>query len=512
MKLSKWLKQSIVVTAAVGLVLSMGVPVMAAETAVTLPDVSGNRLAADAADRGDTSLSDYPTLKSVTADGVVNGRITTNTKSITATFSGSMTASSEITSFYFDLETDDGKSVLTSDSAKPTVYTESNNLTIGKTNVTIAKYVSILGFLTQTDDKLTQKFTVDMSDINTKTPLHVAVVFTSKKDGTRLNRYSFATFKTNALYPTITNKQITPSTTTITGTGTPGNQIISNVTSDPVTVKADGTFELTLAAGTLKDVKTVTVTEYNDFGDKGTASATVDNSLTIAVAKPDLTLTAAQRTQLSSMTDSDFIKWLVDNAEVTAKDIDGSTDGITYNATTSDLANQLKQVAAGGTFKVDLHAIKGTTQSENKTITLKVPGTLSFGAYSTKISFGTAANPLEVPTKETLFAPNTAWDVNVEDSRTTGSPWSVHATAAPMVAANDASRKLDGSLVYRDGDNVQDLTQGVLISSGTKQADVNTTNVTKDWSATKGIFLQVQPTMYATDYTGAVNWTLQDTP
>ncbi|CAM3277501.1 hypothetical protein [Lactiplantibacillus plajomi] len=510
MKLSRWLKRLIVVTAAVGLVLSTGVPALAAD--VTLPDASGDRLAVDEENRGDTSLSEYPTLNSVTADGVVNGRITTNTKTITATFSGTMTASSEITSFYFDLETDDGTSVVKS--GTPTLYNRDNNDSMGKTTANISIYGKTIigGFLYDTGKPISQTFSVDMSDINTKTPLHVAVVFTSTKDGTRLNRYSFATFKTNALYPTITNKQITPSTTTITGTGTPGNQIISNVTSGPVTVKADGTFELTLATGALKDVKTVTVTEYNDFGDKGTASAPVDNSLTIAVAKPDLTLTAAQRMQLASMTDGDFIKWLVDNAEVTAKDIDGSADGITYNATTSDLASQLKQVAAGGTFKVDLHAVKGTTQSENKTITLKVPGTLSFGTYSTKISFGTAANPLEVPTRETLFAPNTAWDVNVEDSRTTGSPWSVHATAAPMVAANDASRQLDGNLVYRDGDNVQDLTQGVLISSGTKQADVSTTNVTKDWSATKGIFLQVQPTMYATDYTGAVNWTLQDTP
>lgn len=144
------------------------------------------------------------------------------------------------------------------------------------------------------------------------------------------------------------------------------------------------------------------------------------------------------------------------------------------------------------------------------TITItKQPGTLSFGTVSSDIGFGS----ITIPNSETLYAPTSSWNVTVNDTRETGSTWTVSASATPMMSTTTLGRTLKGNLVYRDGSSKIELTSNSIpIMSGTKAGGSDITNVTSDWSGTtKGILLDALSGIYADSYNGTVNWTLSDT-
>ncbi|POD89050.1 hypothetical protein S101258_00222 [Lactiplantibacillus plantarum subsp. plantarum] len=76
-----------------------------------------------------------------------------------------------------------------------------------------------------------------------------------------------------------------------------------------------------------------------------------------------------------------------------------------------------------------------------------------------------------------------------------------------------ATRTLSGNLIYLNGSTKQVLTNtSVTVASGSKVAGKTATTATSDWSASKGILLDVQPSVQVDSYSGSVNWTLQDTP
>ncbi|RRK10579.1 hypothetical protein D1831_06880 [Lactiplantibacillus garii] len=452
-------------------------------------------------DSGNTALSNYPTFVNAQADGLINGRISKDTQNITLTFNGNMTTKGgeTINSYHFDVLDRNGNTVATN--------------TLGWTTVN-GSSITVGGGIFGTNNK-TQSFTVNLANLKDQMPLYAAVVFKTNEDGAGLNKYAFAQFKKNTLTPKITTDPITQATEVIEGTGTAGSDITyDGYSGDPVTVGADGKFKMELSKGALSGKTSITLIESDDMGDSGTVTSAVTNPITIEAEKTSIDLSSSDESKLESMSDTDFISWVKDQAVLSGKNVFGNSDGITIKTDSTGLAAALKKVADNGSMTIDFYATDGSSKSETKTITLVKPGTVKFSAVSDSISFGT--HP--VPTAEAIYGPTTAWNVAISDTRSTGSKWYLYATATNLVSG---SHTLPGNLVYRSASGQSsNLTKSTLIDQGERDSNSGTT-VTDGWTtdptdkSKAGIFLDTQPGVYATSdtqYSGTINWTLSDVP
>lgn len=461
---------------------------------------SGNSLGPSAGDRG---LTAYPTLVSLTANNVVNGRVTTKTTQITVKYSGSTnfkTTSDRFKSFYVD--------VFKQNPANPkgasgiSLATTTTNLTDYGNNANTLSFGS----------GVTQTVNVDLSDLADELPVYIGFRLVSATN--YLSTYYMASLNEDtsadaALKPTITGSLKT-SDTTITGTGTNvGDPIYTTINGTKVTgtVGSDKTYSLDLGTS-LAGLSSVTVYESNSNGDKGSVTADV-TSKSLNIASKTTTADTYPDDLSGLSNDSDVIAWLVKTTGISSSYSDSSsTDGVTYASDTTGLAASLKALADGATMTIPVYAKDGSgLKSEPMTITVtNHAGVLQFGTISSDIGFGS----LEIPTAETVFQPMAAWNVNVSDTRAAGSNWSVYATATPL---KSVTHTLAGNLIYKDGSTQTVLTNSsTLIDSGTKVAGTTNTQITSDWSATKGIMLDVQPSVYADSYSGSVDWSLQNTP
>jgi len=448
------------------------------------------------------SIQAYPTLVSVTANNTDNGRLTTSTTQIAISYQDSVTfttkSKNRFSHFYFDVFTatssngDSGISLTTSTSNLTDYGNNQSSISFGSSGKT-------------------QTLNVDLSKLGEDLPVYIGFRLTTQTGD--VSTYYMGSLNENsnagaALTPTITGN-LKASDTTITGTGTNvGDAIFTtiNKTTIRTTVGADKTYKLDLGS-TLAGVNTVTVYESNNVGDKGSINGTV-TSKTLNLTSTTTTADTYPDDLAGFSSDSDVISWLVKTAGLKATYSDSSgTDGVTFASDTTDLATKLKDLGDGGTLAIPVYAKDSSLKSDPITITVtKHAGVLTFGTISNNVGFGS----LEIPTAETIFQPSAAWNVNVSDTRASGSTWYVYATATTL--ASD-KHTLAGNLVYKDGDTQTPLNaNSTLIDTGKKVAGTTNTAITGDWSSTKGIMLDVQPGVYAGNYTGAVNWSLQDTP
>ncbi|WP_137625409.1 cell surface protein [Lactiplantibacillus pingfangensis] len=445
------------------------------------------------------TLDSAPTITSITANNVENGNVTNRTTMLSVTWSGSIVTKAKNNYKIKDMYT--------------SVFNSSNTLASSKlgTNLIPGTQVSSLAF---NSSNAVQTAYIDWSMWNGSSPLKVGLKYVPYYAGYSAENESARSFATiyaiqrHELKPTITNK-LAQGTTVIEGKGTIAGDKIT-VDADPsvsTTVNDDLSYSLSLS-GTLSGKKNVTITEGNDAGDSGTATADVEQrSLNITSSKTTADTYPDDLSGLSS--DSDVIAWLVKTTGISSSYSDSSsTDGVTYASDTTGLAASLKALADGATMTIPVYA-KDDSGLKSDPVTITVTnhaGVLQFGAISSDIGFGS----LEIPTAETVFQPTAAWNVNVSDTRAAGSNWSVYATATPL---KSATHTLAGNLIYKDGSTQTVLTNSsTLIDSGTKVAGTTNTQITSDWSATKGIMLDVQPSVYADSYSGSVDWSLQNTP
>ncbi|AVK60843.1 cell surface protein [Lactobacillus sp. CBA3605] len=436
------------------------------------------------------TISSYPTLSAVKANNTSGGRVTTATTQISIQFTGSMTMSSSadggFASAYFDVMTADGTTVST---GAPTLINGK-----GATSMSLAK---------------TQTITVDLAKLKDDLPLYIGFTFTPSKEATTKISYGFAQITGNTnLTPKISTVLYSTSMSII-GTGTVvGDTISSDVNSVSTSVIAGTGYFLNLGT-TLIGKNSVTITESNEFGDSGTVTAPVQRTITLAADNKDLALTNDEIDSLAGKSDSEVIQWLATKGGITAKyDDDETSDGINITSSDTGLAAELAALAEGDSTDLTLSASDSNNNKATDDLKLNVTrsvGTLSLDTVSDKVSFGSN----EVPVKETLINPTSNWQVTINDTRAKGANWYLYASASTLTSANTT---LKGNLIYRDGtaDNQVITNQSTLVASGARASD--TTNATADWSANKGIFLDVQPGVVAGAYNGTVNWSLQDTP
>ncbi|AVK61525.1 cell surface protein [Lactobacillus sp. CBA3605] len=464
---------------------------------------------------GDTfSVTSWPTVTAVSANYTLDGKITNRTTKIKVTYRGTFTIGGKgwFTSVYGEIMSADG-----------TILGTDANFDGGDTE-------NIFGALGHKAIDQLLSFSMDTSNVqnigiswgtgtkkwNGTTPLYIALKFPTSNAPTDAGAIGLAEIDDYKAWPadanpTITNT-LTTSSTTIKGKGTTAGDVISSdVNGVTTTVGSDGTYTLNLGT-TLAGKSTVTVTEKNSVGDAGTASATVTKDLTIAADKTSLNLDADDVVALKDKSDSDMISWIVKQAGITAKSGSGGTP--TFTADETGLAATIQALAENGSTTVNIYAKNGADVSDKVAVSLiKEPTTLTFGTLSADISFGSTT----VPSKEMVISPTSNFDINVEDSRATGSKWYVYATATALTTGTGTTaHTLKGNLIYKTSStDQQNLTNtSTLVGSGTKVAGTTDTKVTSDWDSSKGIgiFLEALPGIYAGDYTGQINWSLQDTP
>ncbi|AVK63444.1 hypothetical protein C5Z26_04710 [Lactobacillus sp. CBA3606] len=434
-------------------------------------------------------ISTYPTLGVVQADNVTSGRINAKTTQFSIQFKGSavMKYASDggFGSVYFNVFKSDGTSVAT-----PKKVIDGK----GAATVSLATI---------------QTVTVDLSDLKHDLPLYVGFTFHPTNDTSQTINYGFARFTGTTLTPQISSV-LYSTDTSIVGTGTvEGDTITSDASDAPTFVVTGNGYFLNVGSTALLGKNSVTVTESNDFGDIGTVTAPVQRRIDLEATNKDLALTNDEIESLAGKSDSEVCQWLATKGGITAKYVDDNTsDGINITSTDTGLAAKLMALAAGGSTDLNLSASDSNNNKAIADLKLTITrsaGTLSLGPVSDQVSFGSN----EVPTKETLIKPTSNWQVTINDTRAKGANWYLYASASTLTAANTT---LKGNLVYRNGsaDNQVITNQSTLVASGARASD--TTNATTDWSATKGIFLDVQPGVVAGAYDGTVNWSLQDTP
>jgi len=136
-------------------------------------------------------------------------------------------------------------------------------------------------------------------------------------------------------------------------------------------------------------------------------------------------------------------------------------------------------------------------------------GGLSFGIVQPTASF----KAIQSYSSNRLVPRLGKWQVDVHDSRETGSSWTVQAKATNLI---NGQKKLNGHLVYKDPRNntVSTLINNpVTVATGTKEPlDTDIKNITDSWTSQNGILLAMDHP-YRNEkgtYTGTINWNLID--
>jgi len=426
------------------------------------------------------------------------GRLSTNTTSIAITMSGGPVATKDgsvIKSLYYDVFYKGASGPVSLVSGSP------KNFATG-----LSGSVTVSGTQTLTLNSL--------ADLKSNLPIYVGFrLITASGESAS---YYMATF--NQVAPATTIDAPMSTDNKITGTGVSGNSVSTTINGQTYTaaVGTDGKYSITLKDFALNGVSQVTITQTPTqagtaiYGEAdGTATATVKAApLTITSDKTALNLSSSDLSGFTS--DSDVVPWLVSQAVIKGTNPSNANDTITYATSDSDILTTLKGLATNASATIHIYAQNASgLKSDPIAITVTKEGTLSFGTLSTDIGFGS----LTVPNSEKLFAPTSSWNVNVDDTRTVGSTWTLSANATPMTSTTTSGRTLKGNLVYQDGSSKTVLTNNsTVIMTGTKASGTDATNVTSDWSGTtKGILLDAQSGIYADSYSGTVTWTLSDT-
>ncbi|WP_235807913.1 lectin-like domain-containing protein [Levilactobacillus acidifarinae] len=163
-----------------------------------------------------------------------------------------------------------------------------------------------------------------------------------------------------------------------------------------------------------------------------------------------------------------------------------------------------------GTDRVKLVAQTATRRTEPTTVALHVAGKLTFAALSTAPGF----QKMPVATKNELVTRQPGWQIVVQDTRGTGSRWTLSAQSGTFVNET-TGRPMAGAPVYVTDGTMTPLSRvpTTIMTHTTNDAQADgKTNVLAQWSAKTGILLHAQPGTAAGRYHGTITWTLNNAP
>ncbi|MFD1454327.1 hypothetical protein ACFQ44_01370 [Levilactobacillus lanxiensis] len=323
----------------------------------------------------------------------------------------------------------------------------------------------------------------------------------------------------------------------VTGKAQPNIDVfLSGVDGDDgtyhTTADSSGNYTISLGDSTLDSLHAkspIKVTEYNEYGDVKSATANVVNTvpLTITPATSSLTISPDDwDANIKGKSSSDIATWLAKQSNLVVTKQNSSTaltasgDGLAF-----DTANDLSTLAGGATQAVQINASDSAGDKSTDPATINVTrglGNMQFTTIS-QLVFGNGVN-LAVPSTQTLYAPG-KYNVDVSDSRATGSPWYLTAQASTLTDG-DGGHTFSGHVVYADGNGtVTPLDDGNAVQVASGNRSTSTYDLASDWnqkgdsytgsSVPAGVYLQANPNVYAgsgTEYTGSMTWTLSDAP
>ncbi|MDN3115216.1 BspA family leucine-rich repeat surface protein [Enterococcus faecalis] len=154
------------------------------------------------------------------------------------------------------------------------------------------------------------------------------------------------------------------------------------------------------------------------------------------------------------------------------------------------------------TSVLDLIGTVYDAQWKTRTVSLEVPTTISFGTH--KLSKGT--NYYSVDTVE-------GTSLSITDDRGIGSKWQL--TAKLQTPFTNNGKTLSNSLVYKTSTGEEIITENTaqVIATHTTSTDSEKTVVSDNWTNTQGLMLKLEEgKAYAGEYSGTIEWTLNDTP
>lgn len=474
---------------------------------------------------GTPDSSSYAGIRSIEANYANNGVLTNRTTQIVVRFDSVPIAFSEgatISSFRLDIFNG----------------SQANQNAIPVSLLSPGKAMVDLGNSDTTSitlDSYHAVFNVDLSHLGTDFPIYLGYELTATSDGNYAGTaaYQLAQFTPPILRskPTITGTM--PDSTSqavavsaddqrVTGTGVyPGDTILiqqngTTVGTAKVTSDKKYTVDLKQKLGAVNNIQ---VTEINDVDD-GTGGYTgATSSSTATVEVPTVTLNRGHAVtfapaQLDTLTtDADAVNWLVHQAGLVGTTSASGT--VTYQTQTSALLTTLRSLANNVPTTINIRATSGDRHSDYVPVTVtKTAGQLSFGSTFPAVSFGRHA----IPAIEERYAPATAIQVPITDTRAQGSNWTLMASASVLTGTDG---RFNGNLEYQDANgSVQTLTgSSVQVATGRRQAAQTTVNATAGWTDTgtwhandQGIFLDALPGTTAGQYHGVIQWTLSDTP
>lgn len=197
----------------------------------------------------------------------------------------------------------------------------------------------------------------------------------------------------------------------------------------------------------------------------------------------------------------------------TVTDIDSDKIPIVKNGDGSySFTIPVDKVPAGDTA-VDVVATSSVSSGYTDEDTAKLHGgTVTFGATSGKIIFKKTV----LTGKGTTISrddSNGPWSLNVDGSLASGA-WTLSARTTGMHSVNVPSQSLDGSLIYKNGDDVTTLNtvDSPIMTSPQSTGTPTETNIASDWTDDSGILLDVNGGAVSDDYIGEITWTLGSVP
>jgi hypothetical protein len=161
-----------------------------------------------------------------------------------------------------------------------------------------------------------------------------------------------------------------------------------------------------------------------------------------------------------------------------------------------------------GLQQVSVYTIDDSNRKSNvEHLTVDVTGQVVFTTVSPDVSF----RAMQIPNQPTLATRNHDWNIHVKDTRGAGSLWRVTATLAADFADIEGHLLTD-ALKFVDGNGTEtNMPLGTAVNVFTHTTD-STQEVPLKWNVDQGILLKVNPSVYAGDYAGTIDWTLVDAP
>lgn len=469
-------------------------------------------------------LTSFPKVVGIEADGVVNRRITSNTKNIRIHFQNKIqfenNQRASAIEFYLGTKNKDG--------SINELFLMSNGNDDTRTSKEARNIVKINTYI----------HNLELKGINNLLPLYIFVNFRpqfvyNKKMIIELGAFTNDT--SIKLSPTITS-ELNLDSTQLSGTGSVvGDEISTNLSDETATVEKNGSgapvFNLHLKQKLSEYLLThdyLQLTESNVNGDTGMSKKFSQLKVTTSEPNPEFHLDDVS--SISTVSDQNIEQWLRDkfNIRVINKDVDAQTVKYTIKnaqtGQTTDFAQQIRNLAGGQTLNLDIQArAKGCIDSAPVHVKLvKQVGYLSLAIGQNEMNFKSQQVPL-VPRK--IWYDET-WQIMITDNRKKRNGWKLDVqTVDPDEKMNDENgpHNLNEYLYYQDdtGKSQRMMNNTILVDQDDERVSArNSVPVYYQHAVSFGnsnhtqreIYVQGKPDMWSGKYVGKILWTLEITP